>query len=293
MIHRNRRKLPTGATALATTVLVTLAALTLSGCGQGRTADNQTSAEAGDPQASDYVVAPTVQTAAHAADGMVTLSGRAAPESIVRLSSPDGQSWGMTSGPDGAWTFSVPVGNEPRMLSLTAERAGRDIHAEGAVILLPGDALPAVIARSGYGAVAVATAINRPVIVALDFDSGGGAVASGMARPGAPIRLTVDEQPAGGGKADAQGRFSAPAVNRPITSGEHRIHVDTADGAAELSIKIATPQPLSGKAYRATREDGAWRLDWKTPGGGQQSTLIFDSAQQALTGTTTTTGTPG
>ncbi len=266
--------------ALSVAVLI----LPLCGCGQSRGSDNQVASEAsGDPQASDYVVAPTVQTAVHTSDAMVTLTGRAAPDSIVRLSSPEGQSWGMTSGPDGAWSFTIPVSREPRMLALTAERAGRDVHAEGAVILLPAGALAGVVARAGYGALAVANPVARPVIVGLDFDGGGGAVASGMAKPGSTVRLFVDDEAAGSGKADAMGRFATPAVNRPLTLGAHRVQVQTPEGAADLQLLVKASAPLNG-VYRATREDGAWRLDWRTPGGGQQSTLIFDSAQRALTG---------
>jgi hypothetical protein len=39
---------------------------------------------------------------------------------------------------------------------------------------------------------------------------------------------------------------------------------------AAQPIHIATPP------FDAERLDGAWRIDWMTPGGGVQSTVLFD-----------------
>ena len=237
-----------------------------------------------DPNASEYVETPAVQSAQRTADGQIAISGRAAANAIVRLSAPEGQSWGMTSGADGAWAFTAPVGASPRMLALTSESEGRVVHVDGALILLPSPGLPLVIARPGYGAAPVASFKGKPAIVALDYDSGGGAMVAGVARPGALVRLFIDGQPEGESHADAQGRFSAPAVKHPVTPGVHEVRVETSDGAVMVAARVSRVEPLRSMAYRPVREEDAWRLDWRAAQDGVQSTLVFDSAAALLVG---------
>jgi len=237
-----------------------------------------------DPKASDYVETPAVQTAQRTPDGLIAISGRAAANAIVRLSAPEGQSWGMTAGSDGAWSFTVPVGAAPRMLALTSESEGRVVHVDGALILLPAPGLPLVVARPGYGAAPVAAFKGKPAIVALDYDSGGGAMVAGVARPGALVRLFIDGQPEGESHADGQGRFSAPAVKHPITPGVHEVRVETSDGAVMVAAQVARTDPLGTSIYRPVRVEDAWRLDWRAAQDGVQSTLVFDSAASLLIG---------
>lgn len=214
----------------------------------------------------------------------MTISGRAMVNAIVRLSSPEGQSWGMTSGSDGTWAFTAPVGAAPRMLALTSESEGRVVHIDGALILLPAPGLPLVVARPGYGAAPVTGFKGKPAIVALDYDSGGGAMVAGVARPRALVRLFIDGQPEGETHADAQGRFSAPAVKHPVTPGAHEVRVETNDGAVMVAARVSRVEPLGSMAYRPVREEDAWRLDWRAAQEGVQSTLIFDSAATLLDG---------
>lgn len=237
-----------------------------------------------DPKASDYVETPAVQSAQRTPDGQISIAGRAAANAIVRLSAPEGQSWGMTAGADGAWTFTAPVGSSPRMLALTSERDGRVVHIDGALILLPSPGLPLVVARPGYGAAAVASFNGKPVIVSLDYDGGGGVMVAGVARPKALVRLFIDGQPEGEAHADAQGRFSAPAVKHPVTPGPHELRVETSDGAVMVPARVERMDPLGGSTYRAIRLEDAWRLDWRAAQDAVQSTVIFDSAASILAG---------
>jgi hypothetical protein len=270
-------------TRIAALALFSLGFVSLAACGGAKTG---TAGDGGDINPSDTTTAPVVLSAIRSSDGIVQLSGRTQGDAIVRLSSPEGQSWGVTAGPDGIWSFSLPALSQPRMLALTSEKGEHSAHAEGAVILLPAPGVPAVIARSGFGVNALGATTGRPVIEALDYDLGGGAFVSGLARPGAAVRMSIDEQLAGEAKADLKGRFSVPAVRIPMGAGLHRLRVETADGAAEQAAPVEHAPPLEARIYRATRVEAGWRLDWRTPGGGQQSTLVFDSAQAALAGQT-------
>jgi hypothetical protein len=237
-----------------------------------------------DPKASDYVETPAVQIAQRTPDGQIAISGRAAANAIVRLSAPEGQSLGMTSGADGAFAFTAPVSAAPRMLALTSEREGRVVHSDGALILLPAPGLPLVVARPGYGAAPVASFKGKPAIISLDYDGGGGAMVAGIARPRALVRLFIDGQLEGEARADALGRFSAPAVKHPLAPGPHAVRVETSDGAVMVAARVSRVEPLLTLAYRAVREEGAWRLDWRAAPKGVQSTLLFDSAATLLEG---------
>ena len=270
-----------GLVRIRTCLIAALVATFVSACSE-RPKSGAAASDGAEPKASDYVESPTVLSAVRGPGGALTLAGRAAADSIVRLSTPEGQSWGMTAGSNGDWSFSVPVAGQPRMLSLTAESGGRAVHADGVLIVLPRPAIPLVVARVGYGAIAINRRVDRPVIVALDYDGGGGAIVSGLARPGASIKLMFDNTLEGEARADKNGLFAAPAVKHPLSPGDHLVRIEAPEGAAQLSTRIVMSEPLGGMVYRATRQDDGWRLDWRAGEHATQTTLIFDSAQQLL-----------
>ena len=234
-----------------------------------------------DPTAADYIEAPVVLGGGRTRDGLVTVAGKAPPDAIVRLGAPEGQSWGMTAGGDGQWSFAIPLNGAPRMLSLTTEKTGRSVHADGAVLLLPVPGVPVIVARSGYGSRAIGLQSARPVIVTLDYDGGGGGIISGVARPGSVVRLSIDGRDAGGVRADPQGRFVASAVKQPLKAGRRLIRVENADGAAQLETEVQPTGSLAG-VYVARRQPDGWRLDWRSSAQAIQTTVVFDSARQAL-----------
>jgi hypothetical protein len=234
-----------------------------------------------DPTAADYIEAPVVLVGGRTRDGLVTVGGKGPPDAIVRLGAPEGQSWGMTAGVDGQWSFAVPLSGAPRMLSLTSDKAGRAVHADGAVVLLPEPGAPVIVARSGYGARPIGLQSLRPVIVALDYDGGGGGIISGVARSGSVVRLSIDGRDAGGVRTDAQGRFVASAVKQPLKPGRRLIRVENADGAAQLDTDVQPTGRLDG-VYAARRQSDGWRLDWRSSAQAIQTTVVFDSSRQAL-----------
>ena len=236
-----------------------------------------------EPTAADYVEAPVVLAGARSTDGGVSVSGRATPDAIVRLSAPEGQSWGMTAGGDGEWSFAVPASPTPRMFALTSEKSGRAVHVDGAVVILPPPDAPVAIARPGYGVRSIGLQSIRPVIVSLDYDGGGGGIIAGVARPGSVVHLSIDGQDAAVARTDLQGRFVAPAIKQPLKAGPRIIRVETSDGAAQIPTDVQPTSGLEG-VYAARRQSDGWRLDWRSGPRAIQSTVIFDSAQQTLGG---------
>jgi hypothetical protein len=117
-------------------------------------------------------------------------------------------------------------------------------------------------------------------ILALDFDRKGGAVLSGIGRPGAVVTILCDDTPRGRGVVDADGRF-ALAFDEPLPAGAHRLAAVEGADRARVSMTAAPAAPLVNQPFRAGRELAGWRIDWLTPGGGVQTTLLLSQEAPA------------
>jgi len=221
-------------------------------------------------------MAPPILTQAGREAGRLTLSGRAPPGAQVRLASPEGQVHAARAGGSGVWELVLPIPKAPSMLAFWAETGDRAVRSEGALFVAPAPSPPALLLRPGFGALSLAGPREQPELVAVDYDPSGGAAVAGLARPNAAVRLSLDGVQAGIGQADAQGRFAVVAANLTLEDGVRRIEVETPQGGAEAMIRVSPVQPLGSLVYRATRQTDGWRIDWAPPGGGVQTTLVFD-----------------
>ena len=201
--------------------------------------------------------------------------GTAMPMVTVRLASPTGQALFVRSDRAGGWRLQLPPANEVRLFGLSEPGQGRPVQAEGYVAVTP-SGLAAQL-RAGSGAVALGLEPSGPVILAADYDRKGGTVISGVARPASAVTLRVDgaavREPA---RVDAHGRFMS-ALNEPLQPGSHVLAATAGAGAhGEASLTISPAEQLAGGPFHATPAAGGWRVDWLTPGGGVQSTVLFD-----------------
>ena len=227
-----------------------------------------------------FLAPPTLLQAERRVDGSLRLSGRAPPDSTVRLQAPDGRALGAAADAKGVWTLDTPPAESPALYALSAELADRTLRGEGALAVAPaGSAAVALVVRAGAPAVVAASGPPpaAPVLQAVDFDGGGGIAAAGRAAPGAALKLLVDGAAVGAGTADAAGRFGLPGVGAPLAPGAHRVRVEASAGAAEAAVDTSAAA-LAGAPYRAARTAGGWRVDWSPSGGGVQSVLWLDAA---------------
>ena len=217
-----------------------------------------------------YRPPPLVLGAALAAQDRTQITGRTDPNSRVRLAAPAGVAVYARPAPDGAWRISLPPSAQMRLFGLSMIEGGRAVPAEGYIALTPeGEAAQL---RSGAGAVVLAPpAAFR--ILAVDFDRKGGAVVSGTASPGGAVEASVDGAPAGEVAADSQGRYALP-LSRPLGSGRRLLHIAAGNLASAVEIEMTPPQTPAGSPFRAQRTPAGWRIDWITPGGGVQSTVL-------------------
>ena len=261
----------------ATTVVLASAAalaLTLAGCsrsGPFPARQAQAGADAPDP---GYRAAPQVGAVTKGADSAVTLSGRALPSSHLKMVSLTGLDAGpIRADGSGAWTAQLGPVSEPALYTLTEEAGGQKVEAEGLVAVLPGAPTVALL-RAGFGAEVVRDVGKEPVkILAVDYDAAGGAVVSGAARASSPVRVLVDGQAAAEGAAGRDGRFSL-TLPKPLPPGRHQIQVMTPQATAQAVVALTPPVPPKDAPYQAQQDAFGWRIDWVTPGGGPQTTLL-------------------
>jgi hypothetical protein len=254
--------------------------LALSACGRSGGGSAPVAVPTAPPpaQASDpgYIAAPQIVGLAHAADGALALIGRSPASSQVHLASPSGVRLETTADGNGDWRAPLGPVTEPILYGLSAETQGRRIQAEGYVAVLPGAAPTVALLRAGSGAQVLDGAAPALRLLALDIDGGGTTVVSGRALAAEPVRLLVDGAPAIEVAAGADGRFSA-TLPKALTPGVHHIEAASGRAKAAASITSAPVAPFPDGPYRATPDKEGWRIDWMTPGGGPQTTLVLST----------------
>lgn len=273
---------------------LTCAALALAACNRGGADWRDSRAEPANSSdaPSGYVRPPQILSAARAADTGVVLAGDAEPDVRLRLASPDGGAYGATSDDNGHWILNLPASASVRLFGLSEEIGGRLVQGEGYVAVLPPPGRPAVLLRAGGGATALIDS-QALRVAAVDFDAAGGGEVSGTAKPGSALRVVVDGAPAGEGHAGPHGHFtmalSAPAktgdrqdsivLTSALKPGAHQIAVQSGGELAQAAVSVSPPPAsFSGLPYQGERVAGGWRIDWLTPGGGPQSTVVLDPA---------------
>ncbi len=262
-------------------IIIALTAATLGAChpgsvalppGQGAQADSP-------PEAKAYRATPLLLQVAFEPAGRLRLTGLAAAGAKVRLASPAGQPLYGLADSQGRWRLEVSRPTEPRLFGLAMVDQGRVVQSEGYVLITP--AGTAAQLRAGAGTLALGAHVVAPVIDAVDFDAKGGTVVSGRATPHAALDLFVDTVRQSRGHADGDGRFSL-ALDEPQTFAVHVLEVVDGARRAVVQPRLTVASPLVGSPYRATATSVGWRIDWITPGGGQQTTLLMASREGAV-----------
>ncbi len=244
--------------------------LLVGACGDGGRAVWKT--DAAKAAAVDGYLTPPHVLATRVGRAGVAIAGVAAPGSKVRLGEPTGQLRYGLADAAGLWTIVVPAAPDLRLFGVAMTVGDRSIQAEGYLAVAPDG--HAALLRAGAGTQVIAAPSRRPQILALDFDRDGAAMISGVGTVNADIGLRLDRSAAGGTVVDRQGRFSF-ALSRPITPASHELEM-SGEGGEDVVI-VATGRPAAlDRPFRASRLPNAWRIDWMTPGGGAQTTLLFD-----------------
>lgn len=254
--------------------------LVMAGCGRPAPSGTATAADRAVAEAPDpgYRAAPHVLDIVRGPDASLTLAGSAAPSSTVRLASPAGAKMETTADGSGSWRAPLGPVSEPALYGLSAESDGARLQAEGYVAILPGAPTVALL-RAGAGAQVLG---DQPGlhILAVDLDNGGAVAVSGRAPAGAPVRVLVDGVQAMQAAPGADGRFTI-TLPKALLPGQHEIQAATATAAVSTRIAVGPIVPPADGPYRITAVGDGWRIDWITPGGGLQATLLSSAAGSA------------
>jgi hypothetical protein len=226
-----------------------------------------------DPAAdAGYLKPPTLTASRPQPGGDILLTGQAEPAALVRLGAPGAEPLTTTADAAGHWTLRLPPSAEVRLFGLSMSQADRQVQSQGYLALLP-DGRAAQL-RSGASTYVYGGGSDAPRLLTVDFDGDGAASVSGSARAGSGLSLRIDRTARGVGKADSQGRFHL-AVERPLNAGALAFEIAGDSGEQGLVVPVSAAPDLA-VPFRAARSGKAWRIDWMTPGGGVQSSLILD-----------------
>jgi hypothetical protein len=250
-------------------LIALVAPLVLGGCGARPPVAAQ-SAEAA--QDSSYQAPPRVDTV-RVSPGVVVLSGAAPAGGKVRLASPLGQATFAQADANGRWTMSLPAAAEARIFGLSVTSGARAAQAEGYILVTPRG--QAALLRAGAGARRIDRA-ERPGLRAIDFDRGGGLEVSAIVPPGAAVILRLDGRQAAQGRADAAGRYEVSLGSpTPVRPGAHEVQLYGDGFSDEAVVQVSPAAPLAQGPLRSQLTPAGLRVDWMTPGGGEQSTLLL------------------
>ncbi len=220
-----------------------------------------------------YLAPPRVLSVRGSPDGTLAVSGSAPLRSIVEIVSPEGEQAHAVTDGRGRWTLRLAGASTPRLYAISAELAGRTVHAEGALITAPGAVTPAVTVRAGYAASPLGSS-RATAIASVDYDPSGFIAVAGSAPAHAQLALVVDGAPAAVGQAEVDGRYALLAANRRLSMGPHQLQVRSQGGGAVRQVTLEPPVALAAP-YQAWPGPDGWRVEWALNGGGVQTTLIL------------------
>ncbi|MFI4976091.1 MAG: hypothetical protein ACHP84_16240 [Caulobacterales bacterium] len=253
--------------------------LALAACGPTAGVQQEPQRREANPGERDYVAPPELSEVSVSPDRHLTLAGAAAPGARVRIATPDGAAATTVADAAGRWRLPAPGSAGPRLLGLSMTVQGRTVQAQGYLFVAPDGS--AARLRAGGGGETVPPRPSPPNIETVDYDRAAGAVVSGRTGPGETVTMRVDGVQRGAAMADGAGRYVL-ALASPLSFGQHDLALATASGQAHVSVTVDAAAPLTRSPFRAAQTAYGWRIDWLTPGGGEQTTLIIQSAEPRL-----------
>jgi hypothetical protein len=264
--------------------LILLAALSVAACGGKPSATSQATGHApaqGSAQAQGedastqeqaYLSPPRVEAVRSGPVG-VTLIGSAPAGGRVRLATPAGAALFADANANGTWAIALPPAAQARIFGLSVSLRDRKAQAEGYVLVTSTG--QAALLRAGAGTLRIDRDL-RPGLRAIDFDRGGGMEVSVQAAPAATVIVRLDGHQAAEGRADAQGRYGISlGATTPIKPGTHQVQVFGDGFSDQATVQLSPAAPLADGPMRSQLTPAGLRVDWMTPGGGVQSTLLI------------------
>lgn len=218
-----------------------------------------------------YASAPIVTAVSQSGPGTVIVTGTALPDGRVRFLYGQ-RAIGVTADAKGRFNAELPAAPQGSVYDLSMEDAGRLMHAEGRLFVPPGQPAKAVLLRPGTPSLPVSA--QGLGIAVVDFDSAGAISVTGRAGPNASLNVIVNEEVRAQPVADANGQFTAMTQVPPPGDSQEAVHLAVQAGDTSWRREIMVSK-AAGNGDHVTPIPEGWRVDWKLPGGGMQTTLVF------------------
>jgi nucleoid-associated protein YgaU len=240
--------------------------------------------------------APSFDVVRVAPDGSAVIAGRAAPGAEVTVREGGKDLGHARADQQGAFvivpTEKLPPGAAELTLSARPPNGGAEQAGAGAVVL----AVPARQGSTPPLAVLVGPGASRALqapgtapaghlgLSALDYDQHGAAQFTGTARPGAHVRVYVDNHPAGDAPAGADGRWTlTPAT--PLAAGQHRLRLAQLGADGRVAGRVELPflrEDLAGRdippgSVMVQPGESLWRIARASYGSGVRYVVIFQA----------------
>ncbi len=241
-------------------------------------------------------IAPTFDVVRVGPQGSAVIAGRAAPgaQVVVRDGGQDiGQAQANSSG---EWLLlpAKPLAPGGRELTV-ASRGPQETETSGDTVLLsipvPSatvEPASALLLPKGGGSRLLRDTPSRSAapglaLYAVDYDDHHGAIRfAGTAHPGAPVRVYVDNAPAGDATADATGRWVL-SPQAAVIAGVHRLRVDQLTAAGRVQARVELPfqqaslpaADVAGGRIVVQPGQNLWRLARQAYGSGVRYTVIY------------------
>jgi nucleoid-associated protein YgaU len=242
-----------------------------------------------------------------APDGSAIIAGRAAPGAEVTVHDGTQEVGRVTADAQGSFVMIPDTKLPSGAQELTLAERGQDgqvTQSDTSVTLVVPDEKLAAAAEPA-APLAVLTPDSGPSRVlqappgmgakaklgldVVDYDDHGNIAFAGSAPPGAPVRVYVDDKPAGDARADPQGRWTlTPEV--PVADGLHRLRVDQLSPTGRVIARVELPFERQVGAAQALADghvvvqpgQNLWRLARKAYGSGVRYTVIYQANRDQI-----------
>ncbi len=221
-----------------------------------------------------YSPAPVVTQVTQSGPGMLTVNGQALPDGRVRFILGPQRAIGVTADSKGRFSADLPADPKGSVFDLLMEDRGRLMHAEGRLFVPPGQPTKAVIMRAGAASLPVA--VQPEGIAVLDYDAAGALAVSGRVAPKTAVDVVVNGELRGAQPVSAaDGAYTAMTQMVPAPGDvPAALNIVIEAGGATWKRDVTVSRPTDD-GDRVTLIPEGWRVDWKVPGGGVQTTLVF------------------
>jgi len=250
--------------------VLSLAVIGLAGCERPQTAPRPD--HTAELRAAGYTGAPIIIAVSQPSPGTVVVTGKALPDGRVRFLYGQDRAVGVTADGQGRFSAELPISGAGSLYDLSMEDAGALLHAEGRLFVPAGHADKAVLLRPGSPAAPILTPAMGIVVV--DYDSAGALGVVGRVAPRAGVNLVVNGEVRAQPISDPGGMYSAVTQISPPTDNIATVTIVTDAAGAEWKRAVPVVKPASDQDA-ITAIEGGWRVDWRMPGGGVQTTLVF------------------